>query len=68
MKMEKPVRKGGYNLKLFSNAEAAKHFICAICKNVLRDPIQIPQSNDPKRACQDCYKDNIQYVTIFLIF
>ena len=67
MKTEKPEQKGGYNLKLFIDGETAKNFICAICKNVLRNAVQIPQSNDPKRACQDCYKDNIRYVSTSLM-
>ena len=67
MKIEKPEQKGGYNLNLFIDGEAAKNVTCAICKNVLRNPVQIPQSNDPKRACKDCYEDNIRYVSTFLM-
>ena len=67
MKIEKPEQKGGYSLKLFIDGEAAKNFTCAICKNVLRNAVQIPQSNDPKRACKDCYEDSIRYVSTFLM-
>ena len=50
----------GYNRKLFINPEAITKYICHICKNVLRDPVQIPSLSDPKRACQKCYKDNLR--------
>ena len=67
MEIENPALKGGYKLKFFIDSEAAKNFICAICKNVLRNPVQIPQSQNPKRACQDCYKDSIRYVIAKLV-
>ena len=67
MEIEKPALKDGYKLKLFIDPEAAKSFMCAICKNVLRNPVQIPQSDNPKRACQDCYKDSIRYVITNLV-
>ena len=62
IEIEKPARNGGYKLEIFVDSEVAKTFVCAICKNVLRNPVQIPQSNNPKRACQDCYQDSIRYV------
>ena len=62
MEIEKPARIGGYKLKLFIDSVAAKNFNCAICKDMLRNPVQIPQSSNPKRSCQDCYEDNIRYV------
>lgn len=68
MEIEKPARNGGYKLEIFVDSEVAKTFVCAICKNVLRNPVQIPQSNNPKRACQDCYKDSIRYVIANLMF
>ena len=57
-------RNTGYSRKLFINPEAITKYICAICKNVLRDPVQIPALSDPKRACENCYKDNIRWVSI----
>ena len=57
----------GFTVKIFINLEEIDKFICAICKNVLRDAAQIPESNDPKRACLDCYKNNIRYVSSFLM-
>ena len=53
-------RRIGYNPKLFISQEAAEKNLCTICSNVLRDPVQIPHSADPKRACKDCYKENIR--------
>lgn len=61
MEVDAPSSRVGYSTKLFKNSQAIKKFICAICNNVLRDPVQIPQSVDPKRACSDCYKNNIRY-------
>ena len=57
----------GFTVKIFINLEEIDKFICAICKNVLRDAVQIPESNDPKRACLDCYKNNIRYVSSFMM-
>ena len=55
-------RSSGYNVKLFINSKAAEKYICTICKSVLKHAVQIPESVDPKRACQDCYQENIRYV------
>ena len=62
MEIDRPPQRSGYSLKLFVDAKLAETFICTICKNVLKNAVQIPESLDPKRACQDCYKDNIRYV------
>lgn len=66
MEIENPTRNAGYNLKLFVDTQLVEKFICAICKNVLRAAIQIPQSNDPRRACEVCYRENIRYAVTFL--
>ena len=66
VEIENPTRSTGYNLKLFIDPQSVEKFICPICKNVLRAAIQIPQSNDPKRACEVCYKENIRYVAAIL--
>ena len=60
MEIDSPKRSVGYSLKIFVNLPAVSDFICAICMNVLRNAVQIPQSNNPKRACQMCYKERIQ--------
>lgn len=63
MEIDHPPQRSGYSLKLFIDPKLAEKFICTICKNVLKNAVQIPESLDPKRACQDCYKDNIRYVS-----
>ena len=63
MEIDHPPQSSGYSLKLFIDPKPAEKFICTICKNVLKNAVQIPESLDPKRACQDCYKDNIRYVS-----
>ena len=67
MEIENPARWTGYNRKLFVDVQSAENFICAICNNVLRVAIQILKSNDPRRACEVCYKENIRYVVAILI-
>ena len=62
MEIDHPPQRKGYSLKLFIDPKVAEKFICTICKNVLKNAVQVPESTDPKRACQDCYKDNIRYV------
>ena len=52
--------KGRFN---FINSQIVYNFICTICKNVLRNAVQIPESNDSKRSCLEYYKDNIRYVS-----
>ena len=66
MGIDNPVQRVGFNVNIFINSQEVYKFICTICKNVLRNAVQIPESNDPKRACLDCYKDNIKYVSSFL--
>ena len=66
MGIDNPVQRVGFNVNIFINSQEVYKFICTICKNVLRNAVQIPESNDPKRACLDCYKDNIRYVSSFL--
>ena len=63
MEIDRPPPRRGYSLKLFIDPKLAEMFICTICKNVLKNAIQITESVDPKRVCQDCYKDNIRYVS-----
>ena len=61
MNRDHPNRRIGYNPKLFINQEVARKYLCTICSKVLKDPVQIPQTADPKRACKDCYKENIRW-------
>ena len=68
MEVDHPTRKVGYNPKLFINQKAIQKYICCICNYVLRTALQIPQSVDPKRACEDCYKSNTRYVRTTLYF
>ena len=68
MEIDNKTHRLGFNVKIFINLQEGGKFICTICKNVLRNAVQIPVSNDPKRACLDCYKANIRYVSSFLIF
>ena len=60
MKIKKLAQKGRYNPKLSINPEISKRFI----KNALKDAVLVPRSKDPK----DCYKDDVRYVTTFLMF
>lgn len=68
MDVDHPTRKVGYNPKLFIDSKAIQKYICCICNYVLRIALQIPQSVDPKRACEDCYKSNIRYVSTTCVF
>ena len=67
MEVDNPTPKVGYNPKLFNNQHAIENYICAICSNVLREAVQIPQSANPKRACHDCYNSNIRYAYTCLL-
>ena len=60
MEIDHRPRSSGYNVKLFIDSKAVEKYICTICKNVLKHAVQIPESVDPKRACQDCYQENIR--------
>ena len=51
---------GGYDLKLFDKGYHLERYKCAICEKILRDAVQIPQSQSPKRACRKCYTENIR--------
>ena len=64
MEVDHATSSSGHNPKLFNDQQAIKKYICAICNNVLKDAVQIPQSADPRRACHDCYNNNIRYVCI----
>lgn len=68
MEVDNPTPKVGYNPKLFNDQQAIQNYICAICNNVLKDAVQIPQSADPRRACHDCYNSNIRYSCTSFIF
>ena len=67
MEVDVPTSSAGHNPKLFNDQQAIKKYICAICNNVSKDAVQIPQSADPRRACQDCYNNNIRYVFDFVL-
>ena len=64
MEVDYPKSIAGHNPKLFNDQQAIKKYICAICNNVLKDAVQIPQLADPKRACHDCYTNNTRYARI----
>ena len=64
MEADHPESIAGHNPKLFNDQQAIKKYICAICNNVLKDAVQIPQLADPKRACHDCYTNNTRYAPI----
>ena len=51
---------GGYNLALFEKVHLLKKYECALCKKILRDAVQIPESQEPMRACRKCYAGNIR--------
>ena len=54
----------GYIKEIFVNQEAAKLYSCEICKSVLKDPIQIHDETDAKRAkraCRECYYQKLEY-------
>ena len=55
---------GGYDLKLFNKGYHLERYKCAICSKILRDAVQIPQSQSPKRACRKCYTGNIRYTEL----
>ena len=44
-----------YSKEQFVDQEKAKHYICEICSNVLKDAIQIHDVRDEKRVCRECY-------------
>lgn len=50
----------GYDLDLFENKDFLQKYKCGICRNILRDALQIPQTQVPMRACRKCYADNIR--------
>ena len=51
---------GGYQLKIFKNVSDIEKYKCMLCRNVLKDAIQLPQLNCPGRACVKCYTENIR--------
>ena len=51
---------GGYDLKLFDKGCHLERLKCAICEKVLRDAVQIPHNQSPKRACRKCYTEKIR--------
>lgn len=51
---------GGYDLALFEKVHLLKQYECALCNKVLRDAVQIPESQEPMRACRKCYAGNIR--------
>ena len=50
----------GYDLKLFEKGNHLEKYKCAICEKVLRDAVQIPHNQSPKRACRKCYTENLR--------
>lgn len=50
---------GGYKVELFDKSFDLEKYKCAICDKILRDPVQIPQTSNPRRACQKCYTSKI---------
>ena len=50
----------GYALELFAKDANIENYKCVICQKILRDAIQIPESDIPTRACMKCYKVNVR--------
>lgn len=51
---------GGYDLDLFEKKEFLEQYKCGFCRNIVRDAVQIPQTQVPMRACRKCYADNVR--------
>ena len=49
----------GYPLERFIDNQKAGKYICPMCKNVLKNPLQI-HTQDPQMACNTCYKGNVR--------
>ena len=50
---------GGYDLDIFDESEMRiEKYKCAVCRKVLKNAIQLPNSNIPSRACLTCYTEN----------
>ena len=50
---------GGYDLEIFNEDDIEK-YKCCICGKVIKDAIQLPQLDRPRRACLTCYTGNIR--------
>ena len=50
----------GYASELFAKDVNIENYKCVICQKILRDAIQIPDSDIPARACMKCYKVNVR--------
>lgn len=50
----------GYSKEIFVDQEAVKKYNCEICKNVLKDAIQIQWKAYARRACKECYKQKLK--------
>ena len=52
---------GGYELDIFDESEMCiEKYKCAVCRKVLKNAIQLPDSNVPSRVCLTCYTENIR--------
>ena len=52
---------GGYDLEIFDESEIRiEKYKCVVCRKVLKNAIQLPNSNIPSRACLTCYTENIR--------
>ena len=49
----------GYPLEGFMDKHEARKYICPMCRNVLKNPLQV-HTDDPKLACNTCYKGNVR--------
>ena len=49
----------GYPLEAFIDKEKARKYICPMCGNILKNPLQI-HTEDPQLACSTCYKSNFR--------
>lgn len=44
----------------FEKKEFLEQYKCGFCRNIVRDAVQIPQTQVPMRACRKCYADNVR--------
>ena len=52
---------GGYDLEIFDEKEEnIEKYKCDVCRKVLKNAIQLPESSVPGRRCLTCYTANIR--------
>ena len=66
MEIKNPKWRTGYNLKLFTDPQSVENSSALFVTRYLGLRYMIPQSNNPERACEACYKENMRYVVAIL--